>query len=560
MRFLPVVERELRTAARRGHTYWTRFLTVVAAVVISVWVWGWLTADDAPHQRGLMLFQTIAALAFTYSLLAGIGVTADCLSEEKREGTLGLLFLTDLKSYDVVLGKLAATSLNAFFRLFSVFPILAIPLLMGALMFSEFWRMTLVLTNTLFLSLAAGMFVSSISLRDRRAMIGTFLLILAVTAGPPLIGLIVHLRDQTVPYDASWLLSSALYPWILSFDLAYKGNPNHFWQAAAVTQLAAWSLLAAAGLIVRRAWQDRPAAGRAALRRERWRAWQFGHGAGRAGHRRRLLEINPILWRTGRDRLRPVSVLAAQAGLGLAWLWLYRKQGGELLDPTIYFLTAYVLHTVLKLWVASEACRPLAEERRHGTLEMLLSTPLTVDEILNGEMLALQRQFGWPVVLALGADAVMLLAGLRDRLWDSSNEWLVLFLGIIVILIADLYTLAWVGFWLSLTAKKSARALLGTVARVLVLPWAMLVLGLSLLTALPPQSAPGDLGEMGLLWTAFAVALVNDAVFYTWARTNLVERFRLVAAQRFQSRTDSDRMPAQVRAPAPAGNPTALAH
>jgi len=39
---------------------------------------------------------------------AACALTADTLSGESREGTLGLLFLTDLRSWDVTLGKLAS--------------------------------------------------------------------------------------------------------------------------------------------------------------------------------------------------------------------------------------------------------------------------------------------------------------------------------------------------------------------------------------------------------------------------------------------------------------------
>src|SRR5206468_2120380 len=122
MTFLPVVDRELRIAARRRQTYWTRFFAALSTLALGAWIWGWLAAEQAASDRGLILFQTVSGLAFVYCLLGGIGITADCLSQEKREGTLGLLFLTDLKGYDVVLGKLSATSLNALYRLFSVFP------------------------------------------------------------------------------------------------------------------------------------------------------------------------------------------------------------------------------------------------------------------------------------------------------------------------------------------------------------------------------------------------------------------------------------------------------
>src|SRR5690242_21503418 len=98
-----------------------------------------------PSRVGGRMFATLSFLIAIFCGLEGLRYTADCLSEEKREGTLGLLFLTDLKGYDVVLGKLAATSLNALYGLIAIIPVLAIPLLLGGVSIGEFWRMTLVL-------------------------------------------------------------------------------------------------------------------------------------------------------------------------------------------------------------------------------------------------------------------------------------------------------------------------------------------------------------------------------------------------------------------------------
>src|SRR5256885_13337716 len=59
------------------------------------------------------IFGVLTAASTLYALLSGIRDTADCLSWEKREGSLGLLFLTDLKGYDVVLGDRKSTRLNS---------------------------------------------------------------------------------------------------------------------------------------------------------------------------------------------------------------------------------------------------------------------------------------------------------------------------------------------------------------------------------------------------------------------------------------------------------------
>ena len=174
MTFLPIVGRELRVAARRRGTYWTRVVAALAAVSIGAW-WLLVMARQPSNVIGEGLFQALSTLAFSYALLAGVLITSDCLSEEKRDGTLGLIFLTDLKGYDVVLGKLAATSINACYGMVAIFPVLAIPLLLGGVTPAEFWRVIFVCLNTLFLSLAAGMFASSISRLERKAMGATFL-------------------------------------------------------------------------------------------------------------------------------------------------------------------------------------------------------------------------------------------------------------------------------------------------------------------------------------------------------------------------------------------------
>ena len=126
MTFLPIVERELRVASRRHGTYSTRLIVALGAIVIGIFLY--LASIRVPKATmAHNLFEGLSGFALLYCLGAGRKFTADCLSEEKREGTLGLLFLTSLRGYDVVLGKLAATSLNGSFALLAIFPASRLP-------------------------------------------------------------------------------------------------------------------------------------------------------------------------------------------------------------------------------------------------------------------------------------------------------------------------------------------------------------------------------------------------------------------------------------------------
>src|SRR5689334_21600678 len=126
MTFLPIVERELRVLGRRPSTVWIRFFAALGFLLVWLLLLG-SAHGTAPADLAQRLLVAFGILAFGFCLLAGVFLTADCLSEEKREGTLGLLFLTDLRGYDVVLGKLMATSVQAVYGLLAIFPILALP-------------------------------------------------------------------------------------------------------------------------------------------------------------------------------------------------------------------------------------------------------------------------------------------------------------------------------------------------------------------------------------------------------------------------------------------------
>ena len=130
MRFLSVAERELRATARRSRTYFVRWITAVAFFGLLIWLFwafdGFRNRNAAPE-----VFQVLSVLTFLYALFIGSTVTADCISSEKREDTLGFLFLTNLKGYDIVTGKISIHAVTTACGLLAVFPVFFLPLLAG---------------------------------------------------------------------------------------------------------------------------------------------------------------------------------------------------------------------------------------------------------------------------------------------------------------------------------------------------------------------------------------------------------------------------------------------
>src|SRR5258706_10535966 len=291
MTFLPIVGRELREASRRRNTYWTRLFIALAATVTGTWFFAF-SSRLQPQQMAQYTFIGLSVLALGYCLVSGRLFTADCLSGEKREGTLGLLFLTDLKGYDVVLGKLAATSLRGLYGLLAILPVLAMPLLMGGVSQGEFWRVALVLVNTFFFSLGTGIFVSALSQDARRAFGANFaLLLLLIAALPACAGVIFFFTAR--PLIHPLLYSFPVYSFWLCFETRSSlFQAQHFWWSAGIVHALAWILVLSTSWLVPHCWQDRPSGSTRPRWRDRWREWTYGNKAARKAFRKRLLDIN----------------------------------------------------------------------------------------------------------------------------------------------------------------------------------------------------------------------------------------------------------------------------
>src|SRR5688572_1269138 len=354
MTFLPIVERELRVSARRPWTHGLRFLAALCVIVVGGAVIVGNHGSLAPPYIGRLLFRAVSILGFGLALFSGMFLTADCLCSEKRDGTLGLLFLTDLKGYDVVLGKLVATSMVSVYALLAIVPMLGLPLLMGGVSGGEFGRMVLALLVTLFLSLAAGMFASAVCRDTRDAMIASFGLMLFLTGVLYLLASGADAIFRGMSLNVLLLLPSPLLAFLQSADssVPLRLGFSPYWASIGIVGGLAVLQLALAIVLLPHSWQEKNLQTRAAAR---------------ARPRRRLLAgrlaLNPFFWLATRDKF-PGRGRGVMIGLLFALWWVLfsasllvpRPGGGDKYLLFCIFM-AYGLHLVVKLLVAAQASK-----------------------------------------------------------------------------------------------------------------------------------------------------------------------------------------------------------
>ncbi len=378
----PVFAVELRGAARRWQTYAARagFVALLLAAFGVVW-WvdvagrGPLGVNDMARV-GERFYYGLVGTQLALIILAAPAATAGAVSQDRTRGGLLHLLITDLSDAEIVLGKLFARLAPVLALVACGLPVPGIVALLGGIDPTALVGAYLVTAGSAVLGCTIALTLSVWAERPSEALLATYLVLAALLLPCPVWkGL------------AAWLGAAAPPTWFA------KTNP--FWLAFApyaaprTTGLAdaLWFLAVTLAL----------SAGLAAVAVARVRAVTVAR-AGRPDQRRRgrtpaparvrlpgpSLEGNPVLWREWHRR-RPsrwsrrvwwaYGLLAA--GFGVVAL-----AGGD--RRFAAWVVGFQVAIGLLLFSAG-AVTSLAEERAHGSLDLLLTTPLTTGQVLWGK-------------------------------------------------------------------------------------------------------------------------------------------------------------------------------
>jgi ABC-type Na+ efflux pump permease subunit len=487
----PIFVREWLTVPRRPRHYVLRALYLGVLWVLALTMWhnsvGWAhpaTVGDTAR-FGLHVFEVftlyvqLPLLLFFSALSAG-----SAISLEKDRRTFVLLLLTDLRNYEIVLGKLFGSLLQILLLLAGMVPILAMILLLGGIGLRQVGEAMLILAAT---ALAAGSLGSVVALwRDRTfqtlALTVLFLVLYLclVLALPSLLSLLA------LP---SWMGGdknlAVLQAWLNPFEalLSVLEPPEEGLLVPKAVGFAAmmllFSVLLNAWAILRlRVWNpsgepimQREAPGEEAEEKDRAKA----HAAPGAV---RQVWANPILWREVCTRAYgrwPLLVkIAYYVVLGLICYYALSLVGPASRAAPSSFAAAYGLVPVAVLsllLVSAQAATAITSERDVGALDLLLVTDLTPHEFIYGKLLGIcynTWHYLWPPLVLAGVYAYLGLLATPPRNHPELLAWrntesVICVLGVTVLLLAFVMVL---GMHVALGRQNSRQAIihsLGTV-------------------------------------------------------------------------------------------------
>ena len=521
MTLLPVVGRELCAESRRPFNYWLRVLGAGALIVVAALTFlpqslpgveagagRWMQGENPFGRLGMVLFGNLNATIFVALWVLVPLLTADCINREKREGTLGLLFLTPLTSTGIVIGKSVVHSLRALTLYLTMLPLLVIPVMLGGVTAQDGWMAALLNLGALMLALAAGLLASawtrdwlkSVALAQLLAAQFVFIFMAlqqgalehAMAGAAPVTapggvqvatfnsaGTLIYVSGprRHSPHGDAGLLSHWRELFALTTNLSWEGRyiwnaatggviaqPSNswseIWTGFSATVHAAWfrrvgllvfgsfGLLVVsviiAGRSIEQAWRETPPS----AGRQRVNATFTQPVVARSLLRRKLkraLERNPIGW---------LEQYTWNARL-TKWGWCGFVVFIELLFTSSWrdaWDAQWWIALLLLLGLTFSAAGSFRRERETGALELLLVTPLHAGQIIRGRLQGIRMQYLPSVATLLLAWAFLIHPGWWRSLFTPDN-WDHSFASLLFLLIGvttSYVTLPVIGLYFSL--------------------------------------------------------------------------------------------------------------
>ncbi len=428
-----VAWRELRSESRNGWNYLLRLCGAGAVVGVGSGII--INYSTGTSGAGAFAFGTLNAIVFCLIWLIVPILTADCISRERREGTLGLLLLTLLKGPGIIMGKSLIHSLRARTLLLTALPVMALCLLMGGVTVLDVVTAFTLDIGAMLLALGAGLIASSCTIQWLRAIVlaeilsavlatvFTHLVAIATAAYMTLYGV----RQSGVAQWTFGQVGGSTFSYAMTGPQMVAGAWGGFWgpflntagfgslwsqrwAANPPAVVFAWYrfvgaiFLANLGLFalaviwtserVKRTWREEPLSG---FKLWVWRIFctpRFLLSLLRTIKRRRL-DRNPVGWL---QRYSWSSRLTTWAWTGLitlidSYLLLESDFRGFL-----YLQSALAFSLLLGMSFTSASS--FHRDRQLGALELLLVSPLTERQIVLGRLCSIWSQF-IPAVLIL---------------------------------------------------------------------------------------------------------------------------------------------------------------
>lgn len=449
---LPIVQREMQVAARWRTTY--GFRALAAGVGILIAAVAWLDSEMMNTTvNGQSLLWPVAFIGGSAAIWQGCIRASRSLSEERANGTLGLLFLTPLKFKDVVLGKFASASLLALQMAVVLAPVMTVTMLLGGVSFGEVARASLWVGNVTFFFICVSLLISSFTASEMSATSLALVFAVGVTFLSAL-----ELEMTPSVFAGSQMLVSPLSALHGIKDSVYLGNPLTYWPGIVVGQSVGWFCLWITALSLKSNWHKPDVFPQLAF------FWtRRAPPVKKRGPAKVLGSHGPLEWLI----LRNVYPSAPLVIVIICLLLSLPIGHSDMMQIMAFFAVSIMIFGVV-----IHSALAVARAKKAGMLELLAVTPISDIQIVAGQVRGLCKLFLGPSLIALAWFAFFLpwrYAFFNEYDYYQSRFWTQVYYTATLPL--TLWAAAYTGIWMALKSKGPVMAVTRNVALSLLFPW-----------------------------------------------------------------------------------------
>ncbi len=505
----PLLVKELTEAAARRRTYLVRvgyalLLFVGAFLMFFGNIFSRQTSPLALLGQGENMFLMIVALQFTGIYLFLPAMTCSAITSEKERDTFALLLLTRLGQWTILIEKLVGRLIPMFTFMLLALPLMAFAYTYGGVQSAQIWGAVWLLGLTSVQVAAMCLMFSAYCRTTTGAFMAAHLFYFFIFfAIPGLMADVAGVPEQRYMY----FVGPAVY-----FDIFdWRSIPNPWPQVVSGSLPLILStivfLVLARRYLVRRAFVQPRNLLRSIFRgldsvfvtlNNNW----VTKGVVLVKESAALPVDRPVAWReTMKKNLSQfryvlrICLLFELPIVAVAVILLFEgpRSSRDVSGLTVLLFMLWIL-TALILTV--QASNLIASERSRQTLDVLLATPLSGRDILLEKVQGLRRlMYGLSVCfLSIFFCEAWLRWGLGSNNFNSSGFSLYHYstvrylVGSLLSLVIHLQLIVWLAMWIGLIAKTQIRAILGSLAALIV--WCVLpvIVAASLLSAAMPNA------------------------------------------------------------------------
>lgn len=424
----PIAVRLVQNGSRRMRHLTLRSAYLGALVVVLLWALLVNVQGGSADYRALALagaasFQTIAYLQIGLICILTPVFMAGAIAQEANPRTWDIMLSTPLSSGQIVLGNLSGRLFFVLGLLVSGLPLFALTQYFGGVPGRSIFASYAIAGTAALLVGAIAIALSVSRLVGRRAVFAFYVSVVSYLAVTWAVDLQMRTPLGAGAQSVSWM--TGLNPFLALHSLLAPSSYVRFGEGSAwvlqhpVTAWCAGSagmslvMVVAAVFTVRLGGLTALARGNAGVP---WYRRLFGLGAKGAEHRPpRAVWQNPIAWREASARNSTLGKIVARwlfiacgalFGVGLVW-WFHTTSTATIpAFRSVLMATVWGELAVIGLVAVNMSATAVSREREDGTLDLLLTTPITPGAYLMGKLRGLIAYLVPLLLVPLGTLAI----------------------------------------------------------------------------------------------------------------------------------------------------------